>query len=168
MLSIGDKKKKKKRSIVFQGNLLPLIQKTEKVFGNVCWEHYYQLFEYIPVWNEKWIFLVCVWNSKFIFYMQAKMNIYHYSTEMFCVWEHSIYPINGTVLWFQNFPSDSSFQPHQRTWHLTQPQLLDLGLRSWEFWNNYWNRLERLELKEIIMSLIKKKNSYQGNLREWK
>ena len=93
MLSIG--RKKKNRSTVFQGNLLPLIQKTEKVFGNFCWEHYYLIFEYIPVWNEKWIF-VCVCETPNLFFTcRQKWNIHHYSTcsystEMF-VYESILY-----------------------------------------------------------------------------
>lgn len=168
----GEKKQNKKnRSIVFQRNLLPLIQKTAKVFGIFCWEHYHQLFAYIPVWNEKWI-CVCVCETPNLFFTCSKSEVYM-TIQLFLIQQKCLCmrAFHISYKWYRalvsDFPSDSSFQPHPRTWHLTQPQQLDLGLRSWQFRNNDWNRLERLELKEMFISLIWK-SSYQGNLRERK
>lgn len=156
---LGKKNKtKQKRSIVFQRNLLPLIQKTAKVFGNFCWEHYHQLFEYIPVWNEKWI-CVCVCETPNLFFTCSKSEVYM-TIQLFLIQQKYLCmrAFHISYKWYRalvsDFPSDSSFQPHPRTWHLTQPQQLDLGLRSWQFRNNDWNRLERLELKEMFISLI--------------
>lgn len=106
-------------------------------------------------------FGVCV-KLQIIFYMQAK---WMYITIQLFVYES----IHISYKWYSALVPKFSFwfqlPATPKNLDTTQPQLLDLGLRSWEFWNNYWNRLERLELKEIIMSLIKKKKK-KKNIKE--
>lgn len=107
MLSIG-RKKKKQQIHSFPRKLVALNSENRKGLWKLLLRALLSDFWGYTCVKWKVDFCVCVWNSKFIFYMQAKMkyislhNFFLFNRNV-CVWEHAIYPTNGTVLWSQDF-----------------------------------------------------------------
>ena len=160
MLSIGEKKKQqihsfpKKLAALNSENIKGLWKRLLRALSSAFWVYT------CVKWKVDLCVCVCVCVKLQIYFLHAGKSEVCITIQLFLIQQkclcmrafHISYKWYGALV--SDFPSDSSFQPHPRTWHLTQPRLLDLGLRSWQFWNNDWNRLESLELKEMFISVI--------------
>lgn len=80
MISTGRKKKTTKQIHSFPRKLVALNSENKKDLWKLLLRALSSDFWVYTCVKWKVDLCVCVWNSKFVFYMQAKWNIYHYST----------------------------------------------------------------------------------------